>query len=344
MFPIGADIVKTLGLVRWFAIGLFCLPGWVGVALAAEMQDTRAWLSRIHQAAGKNSFQGTFVVSGGGSVSSVRIAHFGVGDHQYERIESLDGPARQVYRHNDWVHTVWPQTRSVQVEQRQVHGRFPGLLQVEDVSFADFYRIKRQPDERVAGFDSDVFILQPVDELRFGYRLWSEKKSGLLLRSDVIAQNGEVLETAVFSELTLGIKPQPSLVLRSMKNLDGYNVSRPLMQSTQLAQEGWVLSPMVPGFQAVSCVKRPLEGDDPLKTEVIQTVFSDGLTYVSMFIEPYSAQRHVREMQFSTGPTHTLAMRHSDVWVTVVGDVPVATLRAFFERLQRLDRVKRVEP
>ncbi len=331
---IGADIVKTLMLVRWFLIWLVGLPCWVAVASAAEGQDTREWLSRIHQAAGKNSFQGTFVVSGGGSVSSVRIAHFGVGEHQYERIESLDGPARLVYRHNDWVHTVWSQTRSVQIEQRQVQGRFPGLLRVADVGFANFYQIKRQQNERVAGFDSDVLILQPLDNLRFGYRLWSEKKSGLLLRSDVLGENGEVLETSVFSELTMGIKPQPGMVLRPMRNLDGYSVTRPLMQATQLAQEGWMLSHMLAGFQEVSCVRRPLDGQS--KTEVIQTVFSDGLAYVSLFIEPFSAQRHLRPVQFSTGPTHTLAMRHTDDWITVVGDVPLVTLQAFLERLERI--------
>jgi sigma-E factor negative regulatory protein RseB len=322
-------------LSLWLGCGLLLgLPWSAAAAPVAEVQDTRGWLSRIHQAAELNNFQGTFVVSGGGSVSSARISHFGVGGHQYEHIESLDGPARHVFRHNDWVHTLWPQTRVVQIEQRSVQGTFPGLLQVADARFADHYQIKRQQDERVAGFAADVLTLQPRDNQRFGYRLWAEKQSGLLLRADVLSERGEVLETSVFSELTIGVKPQPDSILRPMKKLDGYSVTRPSMQATQLDVEGWALRNMVPGFQPVSCVKRPLDVH-PLPA-VIQAVFSDGLTYVSVFIEPFSEGRHGQPRQISMGATHTLARRNADVWITAVGDVPLITLRSFLDGLERV--------
>ncbi len=325
-------------LFHWLGWALLaCLPLSAMAAPVADAQDTRSWLGRIHQAAGLNNFQGTFVVSGGGSVSSARIAHYGVGAHQYERIESLDGPARHVFRHNDWVHTVWPQTREAQIEQRSVQGTFPGLLQVADARFADFYQVKRQQDERVAGFDADVLILQPRDSLRFGYRLWAEKQSGLLLRSDVLGEHGEVLETSVFSELTMGIKAQPDSVLMPMKKLDGYRITRLSMQATQLSAQGWVLRSTVPGFQPVNCVKRPLNGHGAESLpEVIQAVFSDGLSYVSVFIEPFNAARHAQPLQISMGATHTLARRNADVWTTAVGDVPLTTLRTFLDGLERV--------
>ena len=59
----------------------------------AQAREVRTWLLRIHEAASHRNFQGTFVVSGGGSVSSARIAHFCEGPNQYERIESLDHAA-----------------------------------------------------------------------------------------------------------------------------------------------------------------------------------------------------------------------------------------------------------
>ena len=77
-------------------------------AAAAPPSEVRAWLLRIHDAASRRNFQGTFVVSGGGGVASARIAHFCEGPNQYERIESLDGRQRKVFRHNDVVHTLWP--------------------------------------------------------------------------------------------------------------------------------------------------------------------------------------------------------------------------------------------
>ena len=68
---------------------------------------------------------------------------------------------------------------------------------------------------------------------------------------------------------------------------------------------------------------------------VRQTIFSDGLTYVSLFIEPFNPQRHQRSMRTAVGATQTLMRRHGDWWVTVVGDVPPATLLMFANGLER---------
>ena len=84
--------------------------------------QVRTWLSRIHDAANRNNFQGTFVVSGTGVVSSSRITHFCEGGNQFERIESLDGQLRHVLRHNDSVQTVWPARKIALIEQRDPAG------------------------------------------------------------------------------------------------------------------------------------------------------------------------------------------------------------------------------
>ena len=90
-----------------------------GAAASIESRDATYWLSRIHEAAGRRNFQGTFVVSAGGSVASARILHFCDCRNQYERNESLDGQKRQVYRHNEVVNSFWPHRRLAVVETRR---------------------------------------------------------------------------------------------------------------------------------------------------------------------------------------------------------------------------------
>ena len=96
-------------------------------AASAPQSDVRSWLLRIHDAAGRRNFQGTFVVSGGGYVASARISHFCEGPNQYERIESLDGKQRKVYRYNEVVHTVWPASHIAMIEQRGMLSSFPAV-------------------------------------------------------------------------------------------------------------------------------------------------------------------------------------------------------------------------
>lgn len=304
-----------------------------------EARETRAWLMRIQDAANKRNFAGTVVVSAGGMVASTRIAHYCEGGDQFERIDSLDGQVRNVFRHNDLVHTVWPKRRVAVVEQRDQMSSFPGLLQAGSDRVQEFYDLKPVAEERVAGHEADVLVLTPRDKLRFGYRLWAEKTTGLLLRAEVLGNRGEVLESSAFSEVSIGIRPQLDNVLQPVKKLDGFRVVRPLLIPTKLDAEGWALKTKVSGFQMVSCVKRQFEGPTrPASSgaeQALQTVYSDGLTYVSIFIEPYKAERHTRPMFTTIGATHTMMRRDGEWWVTVMGDVPVTTLRQFANGLER---------
>lgn len=307
-----------------------------------QAREMRAWLLRIHEAASHRNFQGTFVVSGGGAVSSARIAHFCEGPNQFERSETLDGQARHVYRHNEVVTTLWPANKTATVEQRDLLAQFPALLQAGDDHIADFYDVRPQGSDRVAGREASVLAVSPRDGYRYGYRLWADKASGLLLRADVLGERGEVLESSSFSEVTIGVRPQPESVLQPMRRLDGYRVLRPVLTPTRLESEGWTMRQSAPGFRQVSCVRRQMDGvtdaQPPLGQPLLQTIFSDGLTYVSVFIEPFDPARHMRAMQASVGPTQTLMQQQGDSWVTVVGDVPPATLRLFAKGLERASK------
>ena len=312
-----------------------------GTPVEAQPGEVRAWLMRIHEAASRNNFQGTFIVSGAGNVASARIAHYCEGSNQFERIESLDGRERNVYRHNDIVHTLWPSSHVAVVEQRDLLISFPALLQAKGDGIADFYDVQKRDDDRVAGYEANVLLVKPKDAYRYGYRLWAEKATGLLLRADVLGANGDVLETSAFSDVTIGIKSQPASVLRPMKKLDGYHVLHPVLTRTRLETEGWTMRELAPGFRQVSCVSRGMDmtgdsADDADRSQrVLQAIYSDGLTYVSVFIEPYRPERPPRPLLTSIGATRTLMLRHGDWWITVVGDTPVATLRLFAGALER---------
>lgn len=305
----------------------------------ADPSEVRAWLMRIHKAASSNNYRGTFVVSAGGAVSSARIAHYCVGADQYESIESLDGHARNVLRHNSLVYTVWPESRVALIEQRDLQARFPALLQSGADHIAEHYDVRAEGSQRVTGRTANVLSIRPKDDRRYAYRLWADQATGLLLRAEVLDARGAVLESSAFSDLAIGAKARPDSVLAPMGQLEGYRVLRRKLQPADFKAEGWQLSTSVAGFAQVGCVKRPMNapGDDApdAAAKVLQAIYSDGLATVSVFVEPYDAQRHGRSQQTSIGATQTLTRREGDWWVTLVGDVPAATLRDFASALTR---------
>lgn len=302
---------------------------------AQAASDASQWLQRIQQAAADRTYQGTMMTSAGGLVSSSRVVHICNGRERYERIEVLDGQVRRQYRHNGAVLTLWPQTRVAVLEQQDPVADFPSLP-ANGARALESYELRSIGMDRIAGYEAEVLMLKPRDGHRYAQRLWAERDSGLLLRTDVLGPRGEVLESSAFTDLSIGGKPAVESVLGPMKKLEGYRVIKPQSQRTQLEAEGWSLARSVPGFQLVNCVKRPLDAvaDGNAAEQVLQTVFSDGLTHVSVFIERFDAQRH-RAMRTVLGATNTSMSRVGDWWITVVGDVPMATVQQFETMLQR---------
>lgn len=293
------------------------------------------WLVRMHEASRLRSYVGTFVVSSmGGGMSSARIWHACEGDVQVERVESLTGAPRSVFRRNEQVVTFLPESHVVRTEKRESLGVFTNLLKSSDSSIPEFYSARRVGSDRVAGFETDVVQLAPKDSLRFGYRIWSEKKTGLVVKLQTVDGDGNVLEQSAFSELALDAPVRADKLTQMMTATGGWRVENADVVRTSAETEGWQLKAPPPGFKPISCYRRPVAGG-PLPEGTMQWIFSDGLAAVSLFVETYDARRHVQEGLFASGATQTLTRRIQDWWLTAVGEVPPQTLRAFSLALER---------
>ncbi|KPF48681.1 transcriptional regulator [beta proteobacterium AAP121] len=339
-----------LPAVRWvplLALMSCLLPGVVAAQSAAlPPAEAKALLQRIRTAASTGNYQGTMVFSVSGTFSSSRVGHYSVGDQTYELLEALDGRQQRILRHNDAVHTLWPQAKVAVIEKRETRGAWSTTPQEVDPQALEHYELRREGEARIAGREATVLLLEPRDTLRYAQRLWADRATGLMLRADVVAQGAPgqergVLESTAFSEINIGVRPQPDIVMQVLRNprgLEGYRVVRPQQQRTELEAEGWALARPVAGFRLVGSVRRGMEAGGGGSAQVLQAVFSDGLTHVSLFAEPFQADRHRSELQAQQGATATVMLRRGEHWITVVGDVPLATLKLFANALERRAR------
>ena len=298
------------------------------------------WIKRMHGAARKHSYVGTFVVSvAAGNLSSARIWHACEGDLQIERVDLLSGPPRTTFRRNEQVLTFLPEQRVIKVEKRENSELFPNLIGMPDSAIADFYTVKVVGKGRVAGFDTDVIQLMPRDALRFGYRVWTEKRSGLLTKLQTVDSDGKVVEQSAFSELQLDAPIKVQALSQMMGATAGYRMEKSQVERTTPQAEGWALKNPVPGFKPISCHRRTLGGAAGAE-RTLQWTFSDGLATVSLFLEPFDSKRDAQEGLMSLGATNTLTRRLADPagdwWLTAVGEVPMRTLEAFAQNLSRL--------
>lgn len=306
---------------------------WSGAAWADSSRTINEWLSRMHEASLGRAYSGTLVVSAGPAMSASRIWHVCDGSQQMERVETLTGAPRTTIRRNSDVITFDPESRTAWTEKRESLGVFPALLRTPSNLIPEFYGVDERPAERVAGHVADVVELMPRDRLRYGYRIWSEKKSGLVIKMQTLDEDGQVLEQVAFTELQFDAPVRMDKLKRMMADTKGYQVLKPSLRKTTPEAEGWRQREAVPGFQPVSCHVREHEGGE---SPPMQWVFSDGLASVSLFVEPFDPQRHGEEGHAVAGATHSLARQVDAYWLTAMGEVPLKTLRQFVQGVERL--------
>ena len=347
-------LIMIFKLFRLLALVLWALPAMnyvaaqvpaitalpAALAPEADSRSLNDWLLRMHEASTNQSYIGTFVVSAGGNMSSAKIWHVCEGKQQVERVETLTGAPRSIFRHNNQVVTFLPDHKLARSEKRESLGLFPELFKSADSRIADFYKFRQEGIERVAGVDADIVTLVPKDKLRFGYRVWTERKNGLVVKLQTLDADGRVLEQAAFSELQLDAPVKMDKIIQMMGRTDGYRVEKPVLVKTTASAEGWELKAPVAGFNPMSCYRRPVSAtsataNTPPGEGPLQWIFSDGLASVSIFVEPLDRQRHSRESSLTLGATQTMTKQLDAYWITLVGEVPLATLKLFASGLER---------
>lgn len=307
--------------------------GWLALALAVATPayagpppaslDAMGWLQRMYAASQKLSFSGTFIYQQGQQMETSRIVRVVDGTGSHERVEVLDGMPREILRDNDDVTAYLPGTLTVKVEKKTVARPFPGLAPENVKDVGAFYEVRKGDIWRVAGTECQSIELHPKDAMRYGQRLCADIASGMLLKAQTLNERQEVIEQFAFTQIRVGQVDRSELKSRFSGKGRDWRVEPSDMAPANLAELGWSLKTIPAGYRKVTEVKRRLGGHP----DVGQIVLSDGLSAVSVFIEPAAARSGPPPGATRVGATHMYTRRVDDYFVTVVGEVPLENVK-----------------
>jgi sigma-E factor negative regulatory protein RseB len=304
----------------------------IAAAPPPPADDGVAWLTKMATAARRLNYSGVFVYHHAGRNETSRIVHFvNTAGGEFERLEAIDGPEREVIRTNDQVTCYLPGSKTVIIEKRSAR-RFPALLPEQLGGVADSYNVRVTGQDRVAGFDCKVVALEPKDKLRYGHQFCAETTSGLLLRARTLSEKNEPLESFVFAELKIGGAFSRDQVKSKYagKSRDWKVDTSSLVLSDVAAETGWVLARQPAGFRKLTELKRSIAGRAGM---VSQIVYSDGLAAVSVFIEPMPKAQPAQSLSHQ-GAVNIYVRRVSDHMVTVLGETPATTVMQIANSLE----------
>ncbi|HTT12764.1 MAG TPA: MucB/RseB C-terminal domain-containing protein [Burkholderiaceae bacterium] len=276
------------------------------------------WLQAIQNAAQRSNYSGTIYYQQGAEVRSSRIVHQFDGAVSYERLQVLDGERREYLRKGDAVQCLLPESKRVIFEKRPIGGNFPALSSAAPTDILRFYNLRLGSLDRVADVECQIILLEPKDSVRYGYRLWAERTTGLLLRAQMLNENQDVIQQMAFTDVRLG-EPFDATRLKPSWSTEGWHVDKVEAKPVDL---GWSLQ--VPdGFRQLSAVMRRFSRGGG--RDALQAVYSDGLATFSVFIE--NDQDGTPPPKWSKGPINVYVHRVGDTTITVVGEVPASTVR-----------------
>jgi len=303
-------------MLRYFIPGVLALAATVA---EAQSPETLTWLRKINEATQKLSYTGTFVYQNGARSETSRITRYVDPSTDIERLEVIDGMPREIVRTRDTVRCYLPGLRLVKIDRRTERD-FPAVVPEHINALARHYDITLGEKTRIANHECQAVVLKPRDNLRYGYRLYADVKSGMLLRAVTVDAAGEPVEQFTFTELTIGRVTRDMVKARYASR--DWREEDAGAAPAKLA--GWGLSAELPGFQKVVELKRRL-GDS---RSAGQVVYSDGLAAVSVFIESLEGRSDpVRTGLASMGAIHIYTREVANHMVTVVGEAPAASVQ-----------------
>jgi sigma-E factor negative regulatory protein RseB len=279
------------------------------------------WLLAIQNAAQRSNYSGTIYYQQGAEVRISRIVHQFDGAISHERLQVLDGERREYVRKADDVQCLMPESKRVIVEKRALGGNFPALSTSAPAEILRYYNLRKGAVERVADAECQVILLEPKDLVRYGYRLWVERSTGLLLRAQMLNEKQEVIEQMAFTDVRFG-EPLDLARVKPSWSTDGWRVDKVETRPVDIGNS-WTVGPPE-GFRLLSAVKRRISRSTGRDT--VQAVYSDGLATLSVFIEPDPGSAFEGPPQ-SKGPVNAFVRRVGDTLITVVGEVPPETVR-----------------
>jgi sigma-E factor negative regulatory protein RseB len=282
---------------------------WSGTSVAAgAASEARQLLERMSAALQELSYQGIFVYRRDEDLAAMKVIHLAHKEGERELLLTLTGEARETVR----------DSRRFGLMGQQVAGR---LASVEG-----YYQLAPVSRDRVAGRDAKLIAVAPRDQFRYGYRLWVDEKTGLLLKSDLLGEQGRVLEQVMFTSIELLPEKEKQRLLAGSAGQASGAEERGAASAGRLK---WTVATIPAGFQLITTRPTTPQGG------VAHMIYSDGLASVSVFIESdMTANEKAFTGVSSMGAVNAYGNVVAGHQVTVVGEVPEITVKTIGQSIR----------
>ena len=274
-------------------------------------------LQNMQTAMASLNYEGTVAILKNAQLDTLRYFHSVQKGVEQERLLSLNSPLREVIRDNDKVSCLFKASQQIIVDHKPVNRSFLLDLPKALPALAATYEFVIEEDAQVALQAVDVLMLKPLDQYRYARKFSIAKQTHLPLKIEVQDFTGETLEQVIFTELRVVEPLHKAAVDLGDKKIHHIHE----FENIGLDNLSVNLKNLPTGFEQRQFTRVHLH---PSSKAVEQLLLSDGLSSVSVYLEKSPQNSHAG-LQFA-GAVNSLTRVLGDLSITVMGDVPAATV------------------
>jgi sigma-E factor negative regulatory protein RseB len=288
---------------------------------ANSFNNPQAWLQKLSQATSELNFNVSFVVlKPNADVEPYVWRHAIVNGVEFEHLNLLNGPGREVVRVGPNISYFEPYTPPYTLQSSSINGPVPYQLIKNYESLLGSYNFVLVGRSRVSGRAAQQIRMVSHDKNRYAYNLWLDQASGLILRLDTLDLNGQVVEQLQVTSLE--ITEQPDAYFARIESSELPRVAA-LNNRTDSALS-WQINWLPSGMKVIKKDVRRLSANDGT---VEYMMLSDGMVDISVYLQQLPnglSQQTALKHQANT----LVTMQRDSLAVTVIGKLPAKTAGA----------------
>jgi|TARA_A200000159_G_scaffold106627_1_gene99342 sigma-E factor negative regulatory protein RseB len=286
------------------------------------LQTPVQWLQRLQSLISSANYQVSFVQTTVGKETVPYLWRHGVLDDgtEVEQLNLQNGPGRELIRVDGIVSVFEPDTQPYSIRSRFINGPIPNILLHNPQKLLESYEFVLVGRARVAGRSAQQIRIVSRDNTRFGYQLWLDEESGMLLKLNMLDLQGALLEQIQISAFSVMASPSPYFA-----RINPSSLPEPIMMaSSQSRAHGWEVNYLPVGMKEVKRDTRRLA----LTGQVVEyKMYSDGLVDVSVYVQPIEDALG-GDIALRNEVSTFLTLKAGKAQVTVLGEIPLQTAKA----------------
>ena len=308
---------------KLFFLALICVSG---SSASLTIEDPWKILTEAHQASKMLNYQGTFHLKNSKVIQSMEITHAMHGEDEYTRMILMDGDPGEMLSHGKNIFVYDSKENNVVIQKREQHHLFPSVLPSSPENLKKVYTLSFGEVVRVADRPAQMLTLIPKDNFRHQFHFWIDQDTALPLKRIVSNEANEIIEQASFTKLK---------IVDMKTDLSWFKPKIDLSKEYVMDEEEPVV---LPGLKFWTFVNKP-NGFSEISSSATRNkdlnvlshhlIYSDGLSYISVFIQPVQTGLMPKVGTISMEGTNISARYYRGYQVMAVGTVPMKALESF---------------